>query len=70
VVAHRLSTIHHADKIIVLDKGRVIETGNHDELMANNNLYYHLYTMKLLETASPPEEESLDGSGLAVQRVP
>jgi ABC-type multidrug transport system fused ATPase/permease subunit len=55
IIAHRLSTVHNADKIIVLEKGRVIETGNHKELMENEKLYYHLYTMKLLETQSPSE---------------
>jgi subfamily B ATP-binding cassette protein MsbA len=55
IIAHRLSTVHNADKIIVLEKGRVIETGNHKELMENEKLYYHLYTMKLLE-AQPPSE--------------
>jgi subfamily B ATP-binding cassette protein MsbA len=55
IIAHRLSTIHNADKIIVLEKGRVVETGNHKELMENEKLYYHLYTMKLLEAQSPSE---------------
>ena len=55
IIAHRLSTVHNADKIIVLEKGRVIETGNHKELMENEKLYYHLYTMKLLEAQSPSE---------------
>ncbi|PIQ95506.1 MAG: ABC transporter ATP-binding protein [Nitrospinae bacterium CG11_big_fil_rev_8_21_14_0_20_56_8] len=49
IIAHRLSTIHNADKIVVIDKGRVVETGNHKELMQNEKLYYHLYTSRLLE---------------------
>ncbi|MBI4382674.1 MAG: ABC transporter ATP-binding protein [Nitrospinae bacterium] len=57
VIAHRLSTIQNADKIIVLDKGQVIEVGNHEELLRNEKLYYRLYTMKMLETTEPPEEE-------------
>ena len=46
IVAHRLSTIHKADQIIVLEKGRVVETGQHEELMNNKNLYYNLYKLK------------------------
>ncbi|MEC7786056.1 MAG: hypothetical protein VX579_03815 [Nitrospinota bacterium] len=47
IVAHRLSTIHKADQIIVLEKGRIIETGQHEELMNNKSLYYNLYKLKM-----------------------
>ena len=40
IIAHRLSTVHNADKIIVLDKGKIVESGTHRELMANENLYH------------------------------
>lgn len=43
VVAHRLAAVRRADKIIVLDKGKIVESGTHRELMANKNLYYQLY---------------------------
>ena len=43
VVAHRLSTIRDADNIIVMDHGSIVETGNHDELMAKNGFYADLY---------------------------
>jgi ATP-binding cassette, subfamily B, bacterial MsbA len=47
IVAHRLSTIHQADQIIVLEKGRVVEIGQHEDLMNNKNLYYNLYKLKM-----------------------
>ena len=49
IIAHRLSTVHNADRIIVLDKGKVVETGNHKELMAHESLYYKLYTLRAFE---------------------
>ncbi|MCT8978389.1 ABC transporter ATP-binding protein/permease [Clostridium sp. CX1] len=44
VIAHRLSTIRDCDKIMVVDDGRIVETGTHDELVALKGLYYNLYT--------------------------
>lgn len=44
VIAHRLSTVKNSDVIIVLDHGRIIERGNHDELIAQKGQYYQLYT--------------------------
>ena len=55
IIAHRLSTVHNADKIIVLNKGKIVESGTHKELMANEGLYHHLYTMRLIEAESPSE---------------
>ena len=44
VIAHRLSTIKDSDLIMVLDHGRIIERGNHKELIAQKGTYYGLYT--------------------------
>ncbi len=56
VIAHRLSTVEHADKIIVLDQGRIIEAGNHETLLASSGHYAKLYRMQFkdlpLDTAN------------------
>ena len=51
VIAHRLSTVRNADCIIVLEQGRIIERGTHDELLAKQGRYYQLYTGKQAITA-------------------
>ena len=49
MVAHRLSTIQHADKIIVMHQGQIKEAGTHQELLAQNGLYRKLYDLQLVE---------------------
>ena len=44
VIAHRLSTVRNSKAIMVLDQGRIIERGSHDELIAQEGTYYKLYT--------------------------
>jgi ATP-binding cassette subfamily B protein len=47
VVAHRLSTVKHADQIVVLDRGEIVETGNHETLTAKRGAYYNLVKNQL-----------------------
>ena len=54
VVAHRLSTIHHCDRIIVLDKGHVAEDGTYDELMAKNGLFAELVALQQVNSGNTP----------------
>ncbi|MZG30391.1 MAG: ABC transporter ATP-binding protein [Nitrospinae bacterium] len=55
IIAHRLSTIHNADRIIVMDKGKLVESGNHAQLMEKEGLYYKLYTLKSLQLVEDAE---------------
>jgi len=58
IIAHRLSTIHNAERIIVLDKGKLIESGNHLQLMEKEGLYYKLYTLKSLQMVENAETKT------------
>jgi ATP-binding cassette, subfamily B, putative efflux pump len=48
IVAHRLSTITHADRIFLIENGKIVESGTHEELMAKQGSYYHLFTIQQL----------------------
>ncbi len=58
IIAHRVSTIKHADEIIVLERGRIVERGTHETLLALQGYYYRLYQSQLAETNLTLMEET------------
>ena len=58
IIAHRLSTVRRADRLVVLDRGRVVEEGTHSELLALGGLYARLYSRQFRE------DEGVVGAGL------
>ncbi len=68
VIAHRLSTVHRADLIVVLDEGRIVERGTHSELLAADGAYRRIYDMQLrpgeamVEQAEPSRRPTLGGA--------
>ena len=55
VIAHRLSTVRRANKIVVLERGEIAEVGTHDELLAHNGVYRKLYDLQFLEDDKPAD---------------
>jgi ATP-binding cassette, subfamily B, multidrug efflux pump len=56
VIAHRLSTIRDADIILVMEEGRIVEQGNHQELLAAEGAYYRLYQSQFAGALEPVED--------------
>jgi ABC-type multidrug transport system fused ATPase/permease subunit len=72
VIAHRLTTVKDADLIIVMDKGVIIESGNHEELMAKKNIYYNLVKnqeMNVKENEGSDEEGEVDPDAITMKPI-
>ena len=65
VIAHRLATIRNADRIIVLQQGRLVEQGDHDTLIEHGGLYAHLYQLNYTSFDDLPDEISDEERALA-----
>lgn len=63
VIAHRLSTVRRADMILVMDEGRIMERGTHDELLARGGLYKEIYDLQLVDHAAFAEETEILETG-------
>jgi subfamily B ATP-binding cassette protein MsbA len=73
VIAHRLSTVERADRILVLDRGRIVEEGTHAELLTRGGLYHRLYTRKFVDESAvgptePRPEPVLAGEIVRIRR--
>jgi ATP-binding cassette subfamily B protein len=67
IIAHRLATVRHADRIVVMDRGRIVASGTHDELVAANPLYARLAALQFGATAGQATEEVASGTSLEIQ---
>jgi ATP-binding cassette, subfamily B, multidrug efflux pump len=70
VIAHRLSTVRRADLIVVMDKGRIVQTGTHESLLAEGGLYKEIHDLQLVENKFlDAEEPSAEPEKLEVRRT-
>ena len=67
IIAHRLATVRHADRIVVMDRGRIVASGTHDQLVAANPLYARLAALQFGATSGQAEEEVAPDRPLRIQ---
>jgi ABC-type multidrug transport system fused ATPase/permease subunit len=65
MIAHRLSTIRRADLILVMDKGRIVERGTHEELLRRGGLYHQLYRMQTGDRSDPADTPEFETANAA-----
>ncbi len=68
VIAHRISTVKKADQILVMEKGRIVEQGTHDSLLAHSGLYSQIYSLQLDRNETQPEANGSQ-SGIQPERL-
>lgn len=61
IIAHRLSTVRNCDRIYVMEEGRIVESGTHDELMTKGGAYYDLWSSQVIGLSSEDDEQSQEG---------
>jgi ATP-binding cassette subfamily B protein len=69
IISHRVSTVRGADLIVVLDQGRIIDRGTHDELVARGGLYTAMYRRQLLAEELQDDDASAEQSPLPERRL-
>src|SRR3954466_12752555 len=65
LIAHRLSTVMHADRIYVLERGKIVEVGQHEDLLERTGLYYAMWRQQVGERRAPPQRASAKPAQLA-----
>ena len=69
IIAHRLSTIMRCDKIYVMEKGKVVEVGNHDELINKKGYYYRLWAGQSLEELSEAVVTKAENNSMCINSL-
>ena len=67
VIAHRLSTVRRADRIIVLEHGRIADQGSHEDLLGRLGTYRRLYELQFIDIESPKDGSQREGTDVPVK---